>query len=994
MTLLPVPALRRRLDTLRLSLRSMLLLVLLLAAVPIAALMSWQILDELRSDEARRQARLAAASTALSKAVERELESSIDALNILALSDSLRNRDLVAFERGLAAAGQLRAAWQGAFIADADGTLRLDTASPGRHGRLRIPDLQRVGPGLGAVVSDLVTDPVSRQYATAVMVPLPAMRPDPSAHDAPRQVLGVWIPVRTWQSLLVHAVPLDAGISTLCDGQGRAIARSEAPERFVARPMCRGDIEPEVVRLPQQEIGEAYVAQRQVAGSGWRVMVSNAAIPLEQAQRAAVGTALATVAACLLLGWSIALLMARRITRPLQRLAAGLDVDPAPGPQVREIEALGRAMREARERDDAARAELERRAEEFETLFTCTPVGLAFAHDVDCRLVTHNAAMDRLFGPAPRAGQSDDNGWQMLRDGQPLARCDWPLCVAARTGEPVETAELEVQLRDRPRQRVIASAMPLRDDDGRPRGAIGALVDISEQVRTEHELLQANGRLRESQRLVVLAQEVGEIGFFEYHVAQDLLTWTPGQARLLGRDGTVSASALAEMLALVHDDDRHGMELLLLRAFAARRASENLEYRVTLPDGRERWISTRVAISYADDGRACHLLGVSIDVSDRRRVEQANVALMAHEQQAREKAEAVSRAKDELLAMLGHELRNPLGAISSAAEVLAGRPAPALVASACEIIGRQTRHLTRLMAEMLDTTRLMSGQMTLVRQVCELAPLVQSALAPLQAAAAASGHRFELALDDAWAEVDPVRIEQVVSQLVANALTYTPRGTTVRIGLASDSGEAVLRVCDNGPGIAPELLPRIFDLFAQGERRSDRRDGGLGLGLTVAKRLVELHGGTIGVDTGADGSCFEVRLRGVPAPPSGAPAWRPPVAARRVLVIEDNPDALAALSNLLSVDGHEVLSESDGGAGLAALLAQRPDLVIVDIGLPTLDGLQIARHARARGYPGRMVALTGYGREDDVRRSLKAGFDAHLVKPVHGEQLRRQLSET
>ena len=298
------------------------------------------------------------------------------------------------------------------------------------------------------------------------------------------------------------------------------------------------------------------------------------------------------------------------------------------------------------------------------------------------------------------------------------------------------------------------------------------------------------------------------------------------------------------------------------------------------------------------------------------------------------------------------------------------------------------------MAEMLDTTRLMSGQMALVRQVCELAPLVHSALAPLQAGAAASGHALALALDEAWAEVDPLRIEQAISQLVGNALKYTPAGTTVRIRLERDGGEAVLQVGDDGPGIAPDLLPRIFDLFAQGERRSDRRDGGLGLGLTVAKRLVELHGGTIGVDSGADGTCFEIRLRSVAAPAtSQAPAWRPPVAPRRVLVIEDNADALAALHGLLSVDGHEVLSESDGGAGLAAVLTQRPDLVIVDIGLPTLDGLQIARHARASGYPGRMVALTGYGREDDVRRSLKAGFDAHLVKPVHGEQLRRQLNE-
>jgi len=967
-----------------LSLRATLMLVLLLATVPMAALMSWQIVDDLRSDEARRQARLASATAALAMAVERELDSSIDALNILALSDKLRGDDLLAFERWMRAAGRLRGNWHSAFLIDAAGRVLIDTGGgPREASAAQRGPLQRVLAGEYAAVSNLDTEAGSRQYATMVMVPV-------RVNDKPRYALGVWIPVRHWQSLIEQAVPLDAGVSTLCDAGGRVIARTRSPERFIAQPACGIGPPHGFGRQTLAEGEDAWVARQSIAPAGWSISLAHAAAPLEQAQRRAVALATATVAGCLLLGLWIALFVARRMTRPLERLAAGHDAGPATPLGVREIDALRAALRTARERSESAQAELQRRVDEFETLFKCTPIGLAFAHDSACTQVTRNAALERMFGLMPTREDAGAAAWVVMRDDRVLPPAEWPLCVAARTGEAVETTALSLRRPGEPRRHVLVSAAPLHDDAGRPRGAIAAVVDISEQVGAHALLAQSNQRLRESQHLVQLAQEVGQVGFCEYDVAQDLITWTPGQAHLFGWDTPLFPRSLGELLSQVHDEDRRSAELALLRAFAARRPDTTVEYRIALAGGQERWISTRVAIRYAEDGRPARLVSVSIDVSDRRRVEQANAALMEHAQQARDRAEAANRAKDELLAMLGHELRNPLGAIASAAEVLETRPAPEVAASAAAIIARQTRHLTRMMAEMLETSRLMSGQLTLARQPLDLAQPVERALAALQPAAAASRHRLEGTLAPVWVEADALRIEQVVSQLVGNALKYTPAGTRVEVTVAPEGDEAVLRVRDGGPGIAPELLPQVFDLFVQGTRPSDRRDGGLGLGLTFVKRLVEMHAGTVTVESSAGGTCFEVRLRAVLAP---APDWHPPLAPRRVLVIEDNADALTALRSLLSVDGHEVLSESDGGAGLAAVLAQRPDLVIVDIGLPTLDGLQIARRARAEGYPGRMVALTGYGRDDDVRRSLKAGFDAHLVKPVHREQLRRQLAE-
>jgi CheY-like chemotaxis protein len=214
----------------------------------------------------------------------------------------------------------------------------------------------------------------------------------------------------------------------------------------------------------------------------------------------------------------------------------------------------------------------------------------------------------------------------------------------------------------------------------------------------------------------------------------------------------------------------------------------------------------------------------------------------------------------------------------------------------------------------------------------------------------------------------------------------------VAIVVRPDGDEAVLQVRDNGPGIEPELLPHVFELFVQGEQPLDRQAGGMGIGLALVKRLVEKHGGTVSVQSSTAGSVFEVRLPAAPATQEPPQEWARSGTRHTVLLIEDNPDALKSLRDLLSLEGHEVSSATDGEAGLQALLAQRPDVAIVDIGLPRLDGLQVAKRARAGGYAGRMIALTGYGQEHDVKRSLKAGFDAHLVKPLQAEQLRQEIN--
>jgi CheY-like chemotaxis protein len=237
----------------------------------------------------------------------------------------------------------------------------------------------------------------------------------------------------------------------------------------------------------------------------------------------------------------------------------------------------------------------------------------------------------------------------------------------------------------------------------------------------------------------------------------------------------------------------------------------------------------------------------------------------------------------------------------------------------------------------------------------------------------------------------------VTTNLLTNALKYTPAGGRIEVGVAHENGQAVLRVKDSGVGIPATLLPRIFDLFVQGERPLERRAGGLGIGLTLVRRLVQLHGGTIEAQSVAgQGSVFTVRLPAVAALAATRETERdrlPESRRRRVGIVEDNEDALAALRSLLELDGHSVWSASDGLAGLDAVLAQRPDVAVIDIGLPGIDGYELAKRSRAAGYAGRMIALSGYGQDRDVQQALKSGFDAHLVKPVDPQALRKALVE-
>jgi PAS domain S-box-containing protein len=401
-------------------------------------------------------------------------------------------------------------------------------------------------------------------------------------------------------------------------------------------------------------------------------------------------------------------------------------------------------------------------------------------------------------------------------------------------------------------------------------------------------------------------------------------------------------------------------------------------------DGRERDIYLSVTTT-------------TVDNAERRNLIVADLTDLIGAEASRDRAERENRAKDEFIAMLGHELRNPLGAIVGAVQVLdALEPAQSTSKRARAVIARQVKHLSRIIDDLLDAGRLVTGKIGLARQPLELSELVRRIISTIVGNERPDRH-FDIEADVVWVNADPTRMEQIVGNLIGNAVKYSNDGGCIRVRLGVEGAEAVLSVEDDGMGIDAELLPRVFNLFVQGNQTLARSRGGLGIGLSLVRNLVELHGGTVQAASEGPscGSRFTVRLgRTDPPAPRPAPSGPngPPI-KRRVLVVEDNADTREMYRTVLELAGHEVLEAGNGTEGLALLKSERPGVALVDIGLPGFDGYEVARRFRAEPEGGSvmLVALTGYGAQEDRARSREAGYDYHLVKPVSPETLQKLL---
>lgn len=410
---------------------------------------------------------------------------------------------------------------------------------------------------------------------------------------------------------------------------------------------------------------------------------------------------------------------------------------------------------------------------------------------------------------------------------------------------------------------------------------------------------------------------------------------------------------------------------------------------------------------FADGGGAPDLIvrltEITEEVLTRKRAEK----LAAEAEAQREKLAEADRSKDEFLAMLSHELRNPLGALSNVVQVLHLHGAnDSTCGQVHAILERQVHHMARLLDDLLDVSRITLGKIELHKEPVDLIGAVAHAIETTRPLIEARRHELQVSLpaEPVWLEADPTRLEQILINLLNNAAKYTEPGGRIWLTAEREGDEAVLRVRDSGVGISPELVRRVFDLFMQGDRSPDRSQGGLGIGLTLVRSLAEMHGGSVQACSAGLGRGSELTVR-LPAMPARVDSEVPGArlvdseretrtSRRRILVVDDNVDAAKMLAMLLEMWGHQVWVAHDGQEALEVAMSYRPAVVLLDIGLPRMDGYELARRLRQQvGLSEAMlVALTGYGHEEARRRSQEAGFDHHLVKPIGSGDLRRLLT--
>ena len=590
---------------------------------------------------------------------------------------------------------------------------------------------------------------------------------------------------------------------------------------------------------------------------------------------------------------------------------------------------------------------------------------------LDGIVTSWNRAAEQMFGysAAEAIGQSI-----MLIVPTDRADEEREVLARVRAGQVVERFETVRRRKDGSLVNISLTVSPIRDRRGRVIGASKIARDLRDQRRVD-----------EAQARLAAVVDSSDDAIVSKTLEGIITSWNRAAERLFGYS---AAEAVGQSIYIIIPTDRRAEEEMVLGRIRAGQIVDHFETVRRRKDGTLVEISLTVSPIKDSRGQVIGASKIARDITQRKRVERDRAAMFEEAQQA-------NRAKDEFLAMLGHELRNPLGAISSAVRLLdpmgAGHERAAL---ARDVIARQTRHLARLVDDLLDVARVMTGKVLLERQPLDLADAVTRHVNSVRATGKMQDHVVTVEAQTVWIDADSIRIEQIVGNLVSNALKYTPAGGRIAIRVAPDNGYAVFTIEDTGVGMTPHLMARVFDLFVQGERRLDRTQGGLGIGLTLVRRLVELHGGTVeAFSEGPDrGSRFTVRLRAIASRPSGeagrhGAGWD--VAARRILIIEDNADARAMLRHLLEAAGHEVHEASDGREGLAMALSLRPDVALVDLGLPGLDGYEIARQLRASDDRRNilLVAVTGYGSPEDRERSLLAGFDVHLVKPVDPDML-------
>jgi PAS domain S-box-containing protein len=549
---------------------------------------------------------------------------------------------------------------------------------------------------------------------------------------------------------------------------------------------------------------------------------------------------------------------------------------------------------------------------------------------------------------AAREGRFEDEGWRLRKDGSRF----WA--------------------------NVVITA--LRDDNGRLLGFSKLTRDLSERRRHEEALLQSEERFR------LLVDGVVDYAIFMLDADGIVTSWNAGAQRIKGyapdeiigshfsrfyTDADVEAGKPWEELALARREGR----------------AQDEGWRVK-KDGSTFWARAVLTALHDPQGNLRGFAKVTQDLTQSRHIQDL---------------EKAARNVHEFIAVLTHELRNPLAPIRNAVQVMAkGEPLSPAQEAMRQTIDRQSAQLSRIVEDMADIVRISQGKLPMASAPVSLAAIVQRALEAAAPLIEAARHRVALDLpaEDLMVDGDADRLTQLLTNLLRNAARYTPDQGGIEVRAWRDAGSALVAVRDTGRGIPADLQERIFDMFVQGREPLERVESGLGVGLALARRIAEAHGGTLTVVSEGEGKGSEFTLRmplsepaGNPVPSASGPGREPPQQARRVLVVDDNVDAARTLGELLTTLGHETRVVHDGPSALAMADAFRPDVVLLDIGMPGMDGYEVARRLSAlkEGRRPRIVAVTGWSQESDRHQASEAGFDEHLVKPVDLDALLRAL---
>lgn len=645
---------------------------------------------------------------------------------------------------------------------------------------------------------------------------------------------------------------------------------------------------------------------------------------------------------------------------------------------------LGQGMA-ARQRDAE---EISRQREWFRTTLSSIGDGV-IAADTSGKVTFLNAVAQNLTG----WGEKDAQGQRLeaifkIVNEQTRQSVENPVGRVLREGVTVGLANHTVLVAKSGSECPIEdSAAPIRDSAGKIIGVVLVFHSVSDRRSVEDSLQRSERRFR-------LAADVVDGIIYDLDLASGITHRTRGLFEVIGYQPDEVPPTMDWWLERMHPDDRPRVEQEQQQAIASGVERLVTTYRIRHKDDYWVHIMDRAVFERDDAGKPVRVIGCRVDISEQKHAEEALVEN--------------DRRKDEFLATLAHELRNPLAPLRNALEVMRLDPDNReMFVHLNEIMDRQLEHLVRLVDDLLDVSRITRGKIELRKEGLDLAKVIESALETSRPLIEAGGHKFEIQMppQPLFVVGDLTRLAQVVANLLNNAAKYTPTAGRVALVVERNGGEAMIRVRDNGLGIPAEMLPKVFDMFTQVDFTRERAQGGLGIGLTLVRRLVEMHGGRVEAfsDGSNQGSEFVVHLPLAPESPpihetDGADhAQRANDAPRRrVLVVDDNADSLTSLAMLVRMMGNEVQTAIDGPTAIEAAKTFSPEIVLLDVGLPGMSGYDVAR--RLRELPetkeATLVAQTGWGQSEDRRRSAEAGFDAHLVKPVDPAALQQILSST